>query len=407
MFRKLKASCEDMLRRLLSAFTLIELLVVIAIIAILAALLLPALAAAREKARRTSCLSNLHQMGVALESYCADYNEYFPCWPGSGCGGIDTTKSWPEYGVYEGTNANGTTQYVYTAVPMSATSTTANVNFFGIGPLSCFRTIFTGGITNTPTTAYPAPTTAAGQMNLGPVGLGYLALGNYIGDCSVFYCPTASTSMPTPGCVSMATAGTQSGPANWCDDPPRIAAHNISDLKTYAYGGNLDALSIMRGNYNGLTANVQNVGPGCTGYDGASNAYIVGGTGAIQNAVLSQYAYRDVPWSQYPTLAQGWGFPYTRVDYVSPALTFTPADQMGPLFKTQKILGGRALAADAFGKNAWEVAAWAGPGYYGHRDGYNVLYGDWSAHWWGDPLQKFIWWAPASQSRTGFITASG
>jgi hypothetical protein len=47
--------------------------------------------------------------------------------------------------------------------------------------------------------------------------------------------------------------------------------------------------------------------------------------------------------------------------------------------------------ADAFGKNATEPATWAGPGYYAHRDGYNVLYGDWSAHWRGDPLQKFIW----------------
>jgi hypothetical protein len=62
------------------------------------------------------------------------------------------------------------------------------------------------------------------------------------------------------------------------------------------------------------------------------------------------------------------------------------------LFKTQKILGGRAIVADAFGKNAFEGAIQPGPGYFAHRDGYNVLYGDWSTHWWGDPLQKFIWW---------------
>src|SRR5687768_4108149 len=57
------------------AFTLIELLVVIAIIAILAAILFPVFARAREKARQSTCLSNLKQQALALNMYADDYDE--------------------------------------------------------------------------------------------------------------------------------------------------------------------------------------------------------------------------------------------------------------------------------------------------------------------------------------------
>ncbi len=60
------------------AFTLIELLVVIAIIAILAAILFPVFAKAREKARQSSCQSNVKQVNIAIVQYVQDYDETFP-----------------------------------------------------------------------------------------------------------------------------------------------------------------------------------------------------------------------------------------------------------------------------------------------------------------------------------------
>ena len=78
-------------------FTLIELLVVIAIIAILAAILFPVFAKAREKARQTSCLSNLKQLELGLMQYASDYDQR-NIYSGLDAGGVAATPTGPYTG---------------------------------------------------------------------------------------------------------------------------------------------------------------------------------------------------------------------------------------------------------------------------------------------------------------------
>ena len=367
------------------AFTLIELLVVIAIVAILAALLLPALAAAREKARRTSCLSNLNQMSRGLESYCGDYGQYFPSghswggWPIEG-GRIALAYAYRvdlDDGRYSQRIGNQQ-RHVYTGCTDKYDGGSGVYYRDGATcPTACFRTIYAGRRTARYESIWVTPSPTPNTLCMAPIGLGFLVAGGYAADARVFFCPTAGDNMPAD-LVHLPWSSTAEE-----DYRCAHAATRLSDLKN---AGGFDHIAISQGYWPDYVSRW-------------ANDYMMTLTATwplIYNgsfhAVQSSYNYRNVP----AVIASdtSWAEP-DRIQMTGTKPTVT-ADTGCPPFKTQKILAGRALVTDTFSKSSdrtdQPTYVFPGMGQYAHRDGYNVLYGDWSAKWYGDPEQRIIWW---------------
>jgi len=360
--------------RFCGAFTLIELLVVVAIIAILAAMLLPALAAAREKARRSSCMNNMNQIGKAVESYCSDYSGYYPGWIGMGnvrdniCSD-NWTKSWQGVTLCEWARATGQGHNNSPSVGAEQPYASGRWDMRYVRKPGESEVWVEGG-------GYARPegwrVLASGRRavsskddyedGLAPNGLGMLMTGNYLSDARSFYCPS-STNMPS-------ACGNQSALADW------------------AYAGGYEADTMLYGTWSlhGKTTYV------C----------IVTGNYMYRNAMFKQRCPLCITLEnfEHPTPVQ-----YTGISLTRPAVRVKCGR---PMFPTQKILNGRALATDAWDKGAEYDAMGTrvqplngtdisnsrlivGMGMKGHRSGYTTLYGDAHASWFGDPQEKLIW----------------
>jgi len=165
-----KASAQDA-----TAFTLIELLVVIAIIAILAAMLLPALASAKERANRISCVNNVRQLVIGANIYAGDFTDILP------------VVYLPSHALHE-FNAEHYGRYIYYDSSGASQPLSKNIT----GPQQ-FQ------------------------------NLGYLYPMNYIGDGKAYYCPSYNKK-PNPYLLSMdlymkpalsMTNGTTRSPYTW------------------------------------------------------------------------------------------------------------------------------------------------------------------------------------------------
>ncbi len=421
-----------------AGFTLLELLVVIAVIAVLAGMLLPALAAAREKARRTACANNLQQIGVALVSYLARYSEYYPSHPAWGTKFVGPTEAgpdpttifpaltWYDDGFYSdqrpgagrGVRTNATAAS-NPPLPWQLGQPVGNATlrlWTEQAPVSQYRAIFAGdpgpschrnevehipqesqsltasGRGRGPRSRRPptprrrpdqrAPPTPSqgstlGKLSMAPLGLGTLVSEGYLENVRVLFCPSTGGVGKLPVVRDDPEAGGSrtAGRGNTAS-----AAASLYDLqRAGTITGGKEAKDILRGDWSWL--------------DEYSPVVFRG------RALFSDYAYRGMP------ITIGWGPNLPRKVRLLGTKPGVTAEVACPPFKTARLIGGRAIVADAFGRSFPSVSSAEaqsladdssdpGFGVYAHRAGYNVLYAEGHTRWYGDPGQQFLWMPP-------------
>jgi len=353
------------------SFTLIELLVVVAIIAILAAMLLPALAAAREKARRATCAGNHRQMALGIESYLGDYGEYYPAgqaWRLDGTG-VPGDRWYDNLEIYTST-IGGVSETIRSHMNYSGGD-----DFGGSDLTEYFRCIASGESQNSGGTS----------LRMAPRGMGHLVTGGYIGDARVLYCPTGKG-------VRVINKGAYRYGDGVTVAPDRYQGP-FADVGDWALAGGYDGKAMTHGSWP-------------YPYWTSGNAHNTNGP-----CILSHYNYRNTP---IPVFYAYWLSPDG--DRVADAqervtLAYTRPKAVStlnaPPFKTPRQIGGRALVCDSFermnneadehsggvpGTDVISSRGFYGFGKYVHQDGYNVLYGDNHAAWYGDPQQRIVFW---------------
>jgi len=347
-------------------------------------MLLPALASAREKARRSSCMSNLNQMGRAMESYCADYGSYFPTYPGDGRDPYGLAWNSPTGWGVDLTSASYTGGGEYFDETGERVITAPTPYDYMPNPAGVFTMLAAGINTTTP----GASSLAAGRLHAAPMGPGYLAYGNYLGDTRTFFCASAE--------------GSPKYPINHGNSSSRYLG-SVRELQTL---GPFSARSLSHGNYSAAwTMNGWGFSQTSGWFYLLSTAprlrawaakYSSGGTPGLcaSVAVAGNYMYRNRPLSD----AGGVGWANQPMHWVTPKMR---AYSGTAIFKTQKTLGERVLMTDDWTRlRGQQVSVLPGQGAYIHRDGYNALYGDWSAAWYGDAEYR-LQYISATNGRPG------
>jgi len=384
--------------RSLWAFTLIELLVVVAIIAILAALLLPALTAARERARRSACSNNLDEIGKAIENYLGQFGNYYPGGLSWRCGWLSPNNRYTSnrLDIFKNFDEeNGVWGALY-------------INLMGFGSSEdSDRVRYSWGPNEMGVIALgnhgPGSNLSRGSpdrlLKNSPWGLGWLLYTGTLPDARSYYCPSAADIGWVWGENDESWGGTyfrygnrpyglhrnastpkygRSASSYILNTPEKRARGYDETLRDWLTAGGTGKDTMLYGDWVELS--------GCCVQNGCCR------TGYLGSVVFSQYLYRNQP---LHTPASNMGGQANAekeftIAYTKPRVKTTG---MCPPFKTPKWLRGRALVADSFVRGF--DPAIPGFGIDAHQDGYNVLYGNYNVRWYGDQERRIMYWNEA------------